>query len=235
MSSFIEIKKEDGRVFSAYLSHPEISNGKAIVLLPEVYNINQWVQEKTRKYARAGYTVIAPDLFWRQKRDSHYEYSHPTEAREQGEKADIHGVLDDIGDCVNTLKKLAANQDLQVSCIGFCLGGRIASLAAQRSDITSSISYYGVKLEEDLEAITNTKKEILFFFGSDDIWVSEKTVHAIEAIAKHNPYVKVKVFTGAKHGFDREIHENYSPSASEEAFSLVNDFLQKTEPMAKVA
>jgi carboxymethylenebutenolidase len=63
--TYVTIAAKDGGSFKAYLAKPEKGSGPGVVLLQEIFGINQYVRDVADYYAEEGYVVIAPDLFWR--------------------------------------------------------------------------------------------------------------------------------------------------------------------------
>src|SRR5260370_38601263 len=63
--TYVTVAAKDGGSFKAYLAKPEKGSGPGIVLLQEIFGINQYVRDVADYYAEEGYVVIAPDLFWR--------------------------------------------------------------------------------------------------------------------------------------------------------------------------
>src|SRR5690349_10298120 len=64
-SKNIQITAADGGTFGAYLALPEDGRGPGVVLLHEIFGVNQYVRDVADRYAEEGYVAIAPDLFWR--------------------------------------------------------------------------------------------------------------------------------------------------------------------------
>ena len=65
--SWIEITAQDGGKFKAYVAVPRTGHGPGIVLCQEIFGLNGFIREVADYYAEEGYTVVAPDLFWRIK------------------------------------------------------------------------------------------------------------------------------------------------------------------------
>ena len=63
-TQWIDIAVADGS-FGAYVSLPRGGKGPGIVLLQEIFGVNQHIRNVADQYAADGYVVIAPDLFWR--------------------------------------------------------------------------------------------------------------------------------------------------------------------------
>ena len=229
MGSFVTLQSTDGRAFEAFLETPARSNGRGVVLLPEVYNVNQWIRGVAARYANEGYTVLAPDLFWRQQPGCHYEYDRPEPARAQGEAVDVDAVVRDVGAAAAALRaRLSPSAGIGV--VGYCLGGRLALLAGVRETVDALVSYYGVKLELHLDELATLKKPTLLHFGDDDPWVPNTAVSAVRARLGPLPNVETHVHPQAGHGFDRNGNPMYRAQAAERAWARTRAFLEASLP-----
>ena len=65
ISRWIDIKAQDGGKFKGYLSLPPKGKGPGIVLIQEIFGVNSHIRAVADQYASDGYTVLAPDIFWR--------------------------------------------------------------------------------------------------------------------------------------------------------------------------
>ncbi|MEK7832005.1 MAG: dienelactone hydrolase family protein, partial [Acidobacteriota bacterium] len=63
----ITINSLDGGQFDAYLALPPGNFGPGIVLLQEIFGVNQEMRRIADWYAERGFVVLCPDLFWRQQ------------------------------------------------------------------------------------------------------------------------------------------------------------------------
>src|SRR5687767_9969960 len=61
------IQSFDGNQFEAYLAVPSGGKGPGLVLLQEIFGVNNVMRDIADGYAEKGFTVICPDLFWRQQ------------------------------------------------------------------------------------------------------------------------------------------------------------------------
>jgi carboxymethylenebutenolidase len=68
-TSMITVTSFDGSEFDAYLSLPESGYGPGIVVIQEIFGVNQFVRDVADWYASHGFVAICPDLFWRQERN----------------------------------------------------------------------------------------------------------------------------------------------------------------------
>jgi len=214
MATFVTIRSRDGRAFEAYLSKPKRPNGAGLVILPEVYNVNEWIRGIADRYAEHGYTVLVPDLFWRQEPGVHLDYDQMERARAQGEAVDVDGVVTDVGQAAAFLRAALGN-NAKIGTVGFCLGGRLALLAGIREPIDAVVAYYGVKLDQHLEELARLKIPTLIHFGADDPWIPVETVNAVEALYRDYPNVELFRYADTGHGFARNGYPPYRQAAAE--------------------
>src|SRR4051794_6527610 len=51
--------------FDAYVAEPEANPRAAIVVIQEIFGVNEGIRRKCDHWAGKGYLALAPDLFWR--------------------------------------------------------------------------------------------------------------------------------------------------------------------------
>ncbi|MDR5836028.1 dienelactone hydrolase family protein [Caballeronia sp. LZ034LL] len=227
MSEWISLTARDGRNYEAYLAVPDETrsnaNGRGLIILPEVYNVNAFARAVALRHAASGYTVLVPDLFWRQSPGRHYEYDQPDAAREQGASVDTNAVVSDVGVAADALRD-RLGPAAAVGVIGYCLGGRLAALAGTRESVEAVVSYYGVGLDAHLDELAGARTPSLYLFGETDPWVPSAVVDAIQTCASDNGRLEVEAYAGAGHGFDRRGFPPYHRSAAEAAQARVAAF-----------
>src|ERR1044072_2817666 len=64
----IKINSSDDGEFDAYLALPASGHGPGVVVLQEIFGVNQFMRDVCEWYASHGFVAICPDLFWRQER-----------------------------------------------------------------------------------------------------------------------------------------------------------------------
>src|SRR5437867_3788656 len=80
-SKWIGITTQDG-TFQAYLALPYTGKGPGIILIQEIFGVNQHIRELADQYAADGYVILAPDIFWRT--EPHVELGYEDIERERG-------------------------------------------------------------------------------------------------------------------------------------------------------
>ncbi len=65
--SDITINSNDGGQFSGYLALPEGGSGPGVVVIQEIFGVNDVMRRITDEWAANGYVALCPDIFWRQE------------------------------------------------------------------------------------------------------------------------------------------------------------------------
>jgi carboxymethylenebutenolidase len=216
---------EDGTSMPAYVARPQRPDPHAgIIVFQEAFGVNAHVRDVTERFARLGYTAIAPALFHRTDPTFEGSYTdfalvapHMQALTEQGTVADIRGAH-------SWLMSPDAGQATDAVCVGYCLGGRTSFLAATSVSLKAAVSYYGGKM-----ALDRTKEvacPILFFWGGKDTHIPMEQIRTLEdaLIAAEKPYANV-VFSEAGHGFFCDDRAAYHPESAREAWALTLAFL----------
>ncbi len=88
--------------------------------------------------------------------------------------------------------------------VGYCLGGRLAFMTAQRTDVDASVGYYGVGIDGLLgekDAITHP---VMLHIPQEDHFVDKATQARMHAGLDDHPNVTIFDYPGVDHGFATE-------------------------------
>jgi carboxymethylenebutenolidase len=182
-------------------------------LCQEIFGINAYVREVAEYYAEEGYVVLAPDLFWRMELGVDLGYTDADMQKAFGffQKFDVDNGMQDITAAV---KALRGRPELtgKVGALGFCLGGKLAYLAAARSGVDVAVGYYGVGIEAHLNE--PPKCPTVLHFAEKDKYVPPESVEKIKAPFKGRDDIEIYVYAGQEHAFARTGGDHYNrPSA----------------------
>ncbi len=207
---------EGGGAFNAYLSVPERGSGPGIVLLQEIFGVNRHIRDVADLYAEEGYVVLAPDLFWRIEPgvDLGYTEADRERALRLRERFDVNRGVGDITATVEALRRRPECAGGRVGALGFCLGGRLAYLAAARSGVDCAVSYYGVGIEHALDEADRITCPMVLHFGSEDSRVPMAAVEQIRTTLGGRDEVGIHVYPGADHGFNCPERASFDRRAS---------------------
>ena len=208
----------------AYRAAPAGKTGLPVVLvLSEIFGVHEYIADTTRRFARAGYLAIAPELFVRQG-----------DAQSYGEMArlmaEVISKVPDaqvMGDLDATVRWAAANggDTAKLGVTGFCWGGRQTWLyAAHNPAVKAGVAWYGRLVGQNTELTPRHPVDVagrlhgpvLGLYGSADTGIPLDTVDKMKvALASGNAASRASTFVvypEAPHAF----HADYRPSFRKE-------------------
>ncbi len=192
----------DAGSFRGYLAQPDAQSGRAVVVLQEIFGVTRKIRAYCDLFANAGYSALAPDLFWRLEPDLELTHSEADVAKAfdlLGRFSDADA-LSDIDVCVSALRNRGATA---VAVVGFCLGGKLAAMAAARGKADAAVSFYGVGLEKHLDTLRRLRCPLQMHFGGKDSYVPEAARIAISATLEERARGNMHVYPEAGHAFFR--------------------------------
>jgi carboxymethylenebutenolidase len=213
-SKWIDIAAEDG-TFQAYLALPHTRKGPGIVLIQEIFGVNQHIREVADQYAADGYVVLAPDVFWRT--EPRVELGYEGADRDRGiaimQQTDFSKTLKDLGATAQALRALP-ELDGNIAAIGYCLGGRLAYNAAASGFVDAAVAYYGGGIQNQLERAAEIKVPIQFHYAEEDASIPLTAVGQVKERFAGRDNAEFHVYTGAHHGFNCPHRATYQQRAS---------------------
>jgi carboxymethylenebutenolidase len=202
MATNTEIPSLDGSTqIPAYVVEPEATPRGAIIVIQEIFGVNQGIMAKAGDWAAQGYLAIAPDVFWRQQPGVELDPDVP-EQFQQGValmmKHDFTAGLEDVKAVIAWARAQGA---AKVGLVGFCMGGRIAFMSATGTDLDAAVGYYGVGIDQMLGQADAIAGQVLLHIPTADHFVPAEAQQAIHAGLDGNPHVTLFDYEGLDHGF----------------------------------
>lgn len=227
-SQWIDITTEDG-TFGAYLSLPRGGKGPGIVLLQEIFGVNQHIRNVADQYAADGYVVIAPDLFWRDgaRIELTYDEAGWKRAVELMNSLDFDKAQTDIAATVKALRAHEGTAGQKIASIGYCMGGLLSYRTAADGLVDTAVAYYGGGIQNGLDRADEIKVPVLMHFGSADSHIPKEAVKAIAERFEGVESVEIHVYQGAEHGFNCNHRDSYHQRAAAEAHGHTLVFLSE--------
>jgi len=191
--------------FSAYLLEPKNKPAGVVVLIQEVFGVNQAMRDIAAWVADLGFIAICPDLFWRI--EPGVDITDKTEAEWQKAfelfgKFDQAKGVEDLKATVTAARKLPGANG-RVGTMGYCLGGRLALMMAEQSDTDVNISYYGVGLDNLLGDLGKvTRPLVVHVADRDEFFPPEGRAKLVDAVKGH-ARIACHVYPNANHAFAR--------------------------------
>lgn len=209
--TYITIPAKDKGSFQAYMAMPQEKPAGCVIVIQEIFGINQDVREKCDWLASQGFMACAPDLFWRIEPGIELSDKVPEELEQAFQlfgEFDIDAGIEDLRSTYHTLKGHAEGNG-KVGCLGYCLGGKLAYLMACRSDVDVSIGYYGVGIEGLLAEANNINTPLMLHIAEQDCYVPQEAQEQIHAELTNNSFVTRHSYEGMDHAFARLNGERY--------------------------
>ena len=214
----ITIHSPDGD-FTGYLAKPGSGGGPGVVVIQEIFGVNQVMRQLTDMYAAAGYVALCPDLFWRQEPGIQITDQSEAEwqrAFELYQGFSVDKGIEDIDATIAALKKVEGCGG-KVGSTGYCLGGLLAYLAGCRTGAAASVGYYGVGIERHLGEAANIQGAVMLHIAEEDKFVPKEAQATIRDGLIGNDRVIIHSYPGMDHAFCRYGGEHYDAAAAEQA------------------
>lgn len=203
--------------FDAYLAEPSGTPKGAIVVIQEIFGVNEGIRRKCDHWASLGYLAIAPDLFWRIKPGIVLDPDVPEQMQQALGLIPQYDQDQGIADIEATIREARSRlpEGGKVGAVGYCLGGRLAYMTAARTDIDASVAYYGVGLEGLLgEKHAIARPLMLHIAGADHFVTPDKQKLVHEGLDDH-PRVTIHDYPGEDHGFATETGNRRSEKSAQ--------------------
>jgi carboxymethylenebutenolidase len=222
----ITIKSADGLEFDAYVSRPKADSAPVVVVIQEIFGVNEWLRSVADWLAEQGFIAVAPDLFHRQEKG--IQLTDKTEA-EWKRAFELYNGFDegngvkDLQATVAAARKLPGSNG-KVGTMGFCLGGKLAFLMSTRSDADANVGYYGVSIENNLDE--TPQHPLMLHFAEEDKYVPKSAQEQIKGKFAGNKNVTIHSYVGQDHAFGRVGGEHYHKESAELAHSRTLEFFK---------
>jgi carboxymethylenebutenolidase len=225
---YVRLKSWDRKGFRGYLATPPGGKGPGILLCQEIFGVNDHIREVADQYAAEGYFVLAPDLFHRLEPGVELGYGEEDFKRafDFYQRFDEDKGARDIKSAVAVLRRIKGCNG-KVAALGYCLGGKLAYLAAARAGVDAAIGYYGVYIEKNLREASKIKGPLLLHFAGNDRFVPPAVVAKIQKSLAKLPGFESYVYPGADHAFNCRERASYDKPAAGMAYSRTIAFLRR--------
>ena len=207
MGQIIELTAADGHRLSAYRAEPAGKPRGAIVVIQEIFGVNDHIRKVADGYAADGYVAIAPALFDRIRPGIEIGYSMAEIQEGFGYKT-ASKTEDAMKDIEAAVKAVASAG--KVGVVGYCWGGFLAWMSAARvPGLSASAPYYGGGVPD--AAGEQPKCPVMLHFGEKDSYIPMEGVAKLKAA---HPAQTVHVYD-ADHGFNCDQRGSWDgPSAT---------------------
>jgi carboxymethylenebutenolidase len=219
----IDTLAHDGK-FNAYVAEPQGEPKAAVVVIQEIFGVNEGIRRKCDHWASLGYLALAPDLFWRLQLGVELD---PDVSKQFQEALGLMGRFDqDMGirDIEATIRAARQRGAAKVGCVGYCLGGRLAFMTSTRTDVDASVGYYGVGIDNLLREKHAIARPLMLHIPTADGFVGPEVQEAMHEGLDDHPKVVLHDYEGLDHGFAAEMGQRRVEAAARLADSRTEAF-----------
>ncbi|GLZ33178.1 carboxymethylenebutenolidase [Lentzea sp. NBRC 105346] len=207
---------------------PPAGTGPGIVLIQEIFGLDDYLRSVAADLAALGYVVGVPELFHRFSPGwcSGHDQAGVQASMEVAGKLDFEQAVADVIEAVGRLGTE------RTGLLGFCLGGSLAFAAAAQSSPDTVVSFYGSAVPGSVGLLSQITCPIQFHFGGQDPYITRDQVQIVEdAVAEHDN-AEIHVQEDAGHAFHNHVAPMFhQPAAAARAWDLTTAFLARTLPV----
>ncbi len=216
-----EVFQSNGQDWKVFVAEPDTPKG-AVIVIHEIWGLNDDIRRITNDFAEAGYVAFAPDLY--SNDEGVQELSPEVFQRVFGEpfSSNTTTALHDLKQWIES----KGWKSEQIVAVGFCFGGTYAvRYLLELDEIAGAVSFYGQA--PDADVANDLSKPILSFYGDDDHGFDEMRDQMIN-YGKQGLPIEVKTYQNAAHSFMNKHREgSYKPEAAADAWQRTLSFIQK--------
>ena len=192
-----------------YVAAPAGTPKAAIIVVPEIFGVNPGIVQKCDKLAGDGYLAVAPEIFWRFAAGVELNPDVDAELQQAFGYFGQYDPNDGVIDIEATIKAIRAGLSghapvEKVGLVGYCLGGKLAYMAAARTDVDCSVGYYGVHIDQMLDEQHGIAHPLMLHIAGADHLVAPEAQAAMHAGLDDHPKVTLCDYPGLDHGFATE-------------------------------
>lgn len=240
MASSWENISVDGNDMGVYITMPDGPGPfPAVVVSQHGGGVDQFIREMSDRLAAEGYAAAAPNLFHRFTREMLIDRSN------RAQQMNDPDIITDINSVVEFLSNHPLVDGERIGITGFCMGGRIAWLAAATiPQFKAAVSYYGGNLMMPWGNATKSPFELaagigcpfMFHFGEADQNPSQDDMRKLDdELTRLGKPHRFYTYPGADHAFMDYTTARYQREASQISWPRTVEFFADHLKRAKVA
>ena len=224
----VKVKTRDGKEMDAYRAMPATGQAFATILVvQEIFGVHAHIADLCRRFAKAGYYAIAPELYFRQG-DAKAVSDMQALLREIVSKVPDEQVMGDLDATVDFAKGEGKADTAKLGITGFCWGGRIVWLyAAHSAALKAGVAWYGrvvgdstpLTPKHPVDIAKDLKAPVLGLYGGADQGIPLDTVETMRAAcAAAGKTCEIVVYPDASHAFNADYRPSFRKEQAEDAW-----------------
>jgi carboxymethylenebutenolidase len=220
MGDRIKLTTSDGFALNAYRAEPTGKAKGGIVLLQEVWGLNNWIRNEVDRYAREGYVCVAPATMDRIEygfESENYGPDHFGRVGQMMKSFDPAKALIDIEAAVRSVADAG-----KAGVTGYCFGGALTWRSAHAGlGLTAGSGYYGGGIANYIDIAPTIPLEM--HYAENDTGIP---LDLVEALRARYPRVSIYLYP-AGHGFCNADRSVYDATSAAKANSRTLAFFEQ--------
>jgi carboxymethylenebutenolidase len=227
----VKVKTKDGKDMDAYRAMP--ASGQdfgTILVVQEIFGVHAHIADMCRRFAKAGYYAIAPELYFRQG-DAKTYTEIPKLIAEVVSKVPDAQVMGDFDSAVAFAKSEGKADTAKLGITGFCWGGRIVWMYdAHNPAVKAGVAWYGplvrpgteLSPKNPIDIVKDLHGPVLGLYGGADTGISQESVDkmrdALKAGSAAAQKSRIDVYPDTPHAFNADYRPSYRKEPAEDGW-----------------
>jgi carboxymethylenebutenolidase len=230
----VRVKTKDDREMMAYRAMPASGSGFGTVLVvQEAFGVHEHIKDVTRRFAKAGFYAIAPDLYFRQG-DATKVTDVQALLKDIVAKVPDEQVMGDLDSTVAFVKGEGKGDTTKLGITGFCWGGRIVWLYdAHNPAVKAGVAWYGrvvgdaspMTPKHPIDLVNQLHGPVQGLYGGADDGIPNDTVDKMRNALKTSSNIAarkstIKTYPDTPHAFNADYRPSYRKEQAEDGWKL---------------
>jgi carboxymethylenebutenolidase len=214
--------ESNGSTARGYLSPAASGSGPGVIVIQEWWGLVDHIQEVADRFAAAGFTALAPDLYRGEST------ADPDDAGRLMMALDIGRAVSDLEGAVDCLLAHDACSSSTLGAVGFCMGGQLAlAIGCKTPKVGAVVDFYGVHPNVTLD-FSGLRAPVLGLFGEKDGFVTPEVARKLQHdVTSAGKSMEIKIYPGSDHAFVNDSREDaYDAEAAGDAWTLTRRFFE---------
>ena len=227
----VKVKTKDGKEMDAYRAMPASGQGfGTILVVQEIFGVHAHIADICRRFAKAGYYAMAPELYFRHGDPKTYP-EIPKLVSELVSKVPDAQVMGDLDSAVEFAKSEGKADTAKLGITGFCWGGRIVWMyAGHNPALKAGVAWYGplvrpgteLQPKNPIDLVKDLKAPVLGLYGGADSGIPNDSVEKMrEALKTGSPAAQksqIELYPDTPHGFNADYRPSFRKDQAEDAW-----------------
>ncbi len=220
----------------AYRAMP--AGGKAlatILVVQEIFGVHEHIKDVCRRFAKAGYLAIAPEMYYRQGDVSKLKDNKEIFSVVVSKVPDAQ-VMSDLDAALAWAAKNGGDGK-RIGITGFCWGGRITWLyTAHNKNVKAGVAWYGrlvgdasdMTPKHPLDLVDQINAPVLGLYGGADAGIPNDTVDKMNAALKEKGKPSmIHLYPDTPHAFHADYRTSYRKAQADDGWKRATEWFKK--------